>query len=121
MKITFIVLFFSLNINTKPAFYWLQTGRKIHLFQICCKDWAHSFRKMSDSETKPLLGGQQNKIFKLKDEKRNIHTTPETTSIKYEKLKGKPSPSPSHSPKHEVKNRLALHKPRSLFNLKNKK
>lgn len=71
--------------------------------------------KMSDDETKPLLGDQQNKKYKLKDEKRNIHKTPETTSIKYEKLRGEPSPSPLRSPTHAVKNRLPLYKPRSLF------
>lgn len=71
---------------------------------------------MSDDETKPLLGGQQSKKFISKDEKKNSHTTPETTAIKYEKLKGIASPSPSQSPKHEVKNRLLLCKPRNLFN-----
>lgn len=75
---------------------------------------------MSDNETAPLLGGKQQKKYKLKDEKINSHSTPET-SIKYEKLKGTPSPSPSRSPEQKVNNRLPLYKPRSLFIFNGKK
>lgn len=73
---------------------------------------------MSDNDTTPLLGEKQQKKYKLKDEKTN--STPET-SIKYQKLKGTPSPSPSHSPEKKVNNRLSLYKPRSLFNFNGKK